>query len=99
MTPLGVVARPDAPRLHWVRAHVALAVTGVWVTVLQSVGQGWGLVGFAAAAMAAVLAVMGVLGLAGPFLLGRIARFRARRAPTAEALLAARAVEDDPKGA
>lgn len=46
-----------------------------------------------------VLAVMSVLGLAGPFLVSRLAQRRATRTADPARLIAARAIQDDPRTA
>lgn len=97
--PLGVRTRQDAPRLSWLRLAAAVAVLGIAVLVMQTASEGWGVVVVVIVLAVAVLAVMAVLGLAGPFIVSRAARWRARRTSDPARLIAARGVIDDPRAA
>ncbi|WP_120006312.1 FtsX-like permease family protein [Nesterenkonia muleiensis] len=97
LSPLGVRTRQDAPRLSWLRLVAAVAVLGIAVLVVQTASEGWGAVVVVIVLAVAVLAVMAVLGLAGPFMVSRAARWRARRTSDPARLIAARGVIDDPR--
>lgn len=99
LSPLGVRTRDVAPRMGWSRVFVAVAVAGAAVLVVQLASPGWGLVIIVGALMLVMIAVMAVLGVVGPFAVSRIAAFRAQRTSDPAALIAARGVQDDPKGA
>ena len=99
ISPLGVRTRQEAPKLHWLRAVVAVAVVSGVAMVMGTLGSAGDFavvvvvlgVGFAGA--------LGVLNLAGPWLIGVVARRQVRSAGTPERLLAARQVLDSPKDA
>ncbi len=95
VTPLGVRTRQDAPRMHWLRALVAVVVVAAGVVVLSLPGFGAGLV-IVVAMFAAALAVLNAV---GPWAIGVHARLRVRRAATAPRLIAARTVLESPKAA
>ena len=99
LTPLEVRTRARAPRLGWVRAVGAVGVVGVGILVLQFVSPSWGTVVVVAVLAAVVVAVMGVFGLVGPFAVSLIARLVAARTADPTRLVAARAVQDDPRAA
>lgn len=99
LSPLGVHARPNPPRMSWVRLVVALAVAGVAVLVMQLVSPGWGVLVLVTALAAVVLAVMAVFSLVGPFAVSLFARGSAARTADPGRLVAARGVQDDPKAA
>lgn len=99
LSPLGVRTRDVAPRMGWSRVFVAVAVAGAAVLVVQLASPGWGLVIIVGALMLVMIAVMAILGVVGPFAVSRIAALRARRTSDPAALVAARGVQDDPKGA
>lgn len=99
ISPLGVRARTGAPRLSWARAVVGGVVIAGAVGLVQMVSADWGVVGVTAAFAVAVVAVMAVLGVIGPFVIGRLAARRARRAGTAAELIAARGILESPKAA
>ncbi|MHA7217991.1 FtsX-like permease family protein [Arthrobacter sp. MDT1-48-3] len=99
VSPLGVRTRRHAPRIHWLRAVIGIAVIAVVVTVLSTIG---GVEDFATVVV--VLGVgfagaLGVLDLVGPWIIGVLARRQVRSARTPERLLAARQILDSPKGA
>ncbi|WP_285115253.1 FtsX-like permease family protein [Leifsonia sp. fls2-241-R2A-40a] len=99
LSPLGVRTRQQAPRLHWVRVVVTVAVLAVAFGLLSLV-QGAPTLGI----VMAVLAVgfggsIAVLNLIGPWVLRLVATGQARRARTARRLLAARSVLESPKAA
>lgn len=99
ISPLGVRTRSDAPKVHWSRPLVAVAViAGAFVVV--SVFPGSEGIFLTIVVVAGVLAAaLAVLNLIGPWVLRTQARFQLRRARTAERLLAARLVLESPKGA
>lgn len=94
ITPLGVANRATPNPLHWSRLiPLAVAIAGFAVawSVPELVGFGV-LLGFVLLGVAAVNAI-------GPLVLGGIGRGWARRARTADSLIAARRLADDPKTA
>ncbi|MFC3300609.1 Uncharacterised protein [Arthrobacter agilis] len=99
ISPLGVRTRQQAPRLHWLRAVVALGVIALVAVVMGNVG---GAQDFATVVV--VLGVgfggaLGVLNLVGPWIIGVLARRQVRSARTPERLLAGRQILDSPKAA
>jgi hypothetical protein len=99
LSPLGVRTRQDAPRTHWVRVVIAVAVIGVVYVAMSALGSFGG--------VAAVIGVLGagfggavaVLNLVGPWVLRKLASRQARRAQTPRRLLAARTILESPKAA
>ncbi|GAB3575554.1 FtsX-like permease family protein [Leifsonia lichenia] len=99
LSPLGVRTRQTAPRMHWVRVVIGLAVvavTFVAMNVLQ-LAAGFGVV-------LTILAVgfggtVAVLNLVGPWVLRLVASGQAKRATTPTKLLAARSILESPKAA
>lgn len=99
ISPLGVRTRQEPPRVHWVRALVAVLVVAAAFALMNSLG-----VAPAAIVVIAMLGVafggaLAVVNLVGPWIVRLIARGQARRAKTPERLLAARTVLDAPKDA
>lgn len=99
ISPLGVRARVDAPRLSWVRVAIGGVVVVGAVLLVQIVSGDWGTVGVASAFALAVVSVMAILGVVGPFVVGRLATRRSRRATGAAELIAARGIQESPKAA
>ncbi|MER7797721.1 permease [Microbacterium sp. NPDC096154] len=98
VSPLGVRARTDAPRLHWLRAVVAVIVVAGGFVALNIPGLVPGLM--VVFLIAGVLgAGIAVLNLIGPWAIGVFARVQVRRATTAARLIAARTVLESPKAA
>lgn len=100
ISPLGVRTRQDAPKLSWLRPVIAVGGTLIASVVVGAIG------GLSSAPIVALLVLiacfagtLAVLNLIGPWFLGVRARRSARRAGTAERLLAARRVTEDPRGA
>ncbi|UAJ79128.1 permease [Leifsonia sp. ZF2019] len=99
LSPLGVRTRQDAPRMHWLRAVIAVAVVAAVYAAMSALG--------ALDGMAIIIAVLGagfggtiaVLNLVGPWVLRLLATGQARRARTPRRLLAARTVLESPKAA
>ncbi|MGO4592365.1 FtsX-like permease family protein [Leifsonia sp. 2TAF2] len=99
LSPLGVRTREQAPRIHWVRAVVSVAVIASVFAVLMALQ--------AVADVGVVLAVLAVgfggsvavLNLIGPWVLRLVATGQARRARTVRRLLAARSILESPKAA
>ncbi|MBO3664667.1 permease [Microbacterium sp. NEAU-LLB] len=98
VSPLGVRARTDAPKLHWVRVVIAAAVIfagflALNVPALQAgVMYAFVIAGVFGAGMAALNAL-------GPWLIGMFAKAQVKRAKTAPRLIAARTVLESPKAA
>lgn len=99
LSPLGVRTRQDAPRTHWLRVVIAVAVVGIVYAVMSALGS--------LGSVAVIIAVLGagfggavaVLNLVGPWVLRLLASRQARRAATARRLLAARSILESPKAA
>jgi hypothetical protein len=99
ISPLGVRTRQEAPRMHWVRAVVAVVVVGLAfgvMSVLQVAGSVMVILAMLAFGFGASLAV---LNLVGPWVIRVVAKGQAKRAKTPGRLLAARTVLESPKGA
>ncbi|MGI9823567.1 FtsX-like permease family protein [Agromyces sp. Marseille-Q5079] len=97
ISPLGVRTRQDAPRLHWVRVVVGVAVVALGYAITSAIG-----VAQAALVLMAMLAIafggtLAVLNLVGPWVLRLVATGQARRAKTPARLLSARSVLESPK--
>lgn len=98
ISPLGVRMRQEAPRPHWIRVVIAIAVIALTNVVM-------GFVGMFELAIILSLLVFGfggtllVLNIVGPWVLKLIATAGVRRAATPERLLAARAVLESPRTA
>lgn len=99
VSPLGVRTRQEAPRLHWVRLLIGVAVVAGTFAAMSALqlASGFGVV-------LAILALgfggtVAVLNLAGPWILRLIASGQAKRARTVRKLLAARTVLESPKAA
>lgn len=99
ISPLGVRTRQEAPRLHWVRMLVGVAVVALAfgiMAVLRVAPSVLVILGMLALAFGGSLAV---LNLVGPWVIRLVARTQARRAKTPARLIAARAVLESPKAA
>jgi len=99
ISPLGVRTRQEAPRMHWVRAVVAVVVVALAfgvMSVLQVAGSVIVILAMLAFGFGASLAV---LNLVGPWVIRLVAKGQAKRAKTPGRLLAARTVLESPKGA
>ncbi|MBM6404941.1 permease [Phycicoccus sp. CSK15P-2] len=99
LTPLGVRLRTDATRTGWVPAAVAVGVVAAASVGVQVVGGSGAVTVVVVGLGLSFAAGIGVLNLLGPFVIRLSAGRRLRRAGSAAALLAARRVLDDPKGA
>jgi hypothetical protein len=99
ISPLGVRTRQDAPKLHWLRVVIGVAVVGIaflLMSVLQVAGSVMLILAMLALAFGGSLAV---LNLIGPWVIRLVAQRQARRAKTPARLLAARTVLESPKAA
>ncbi|SFR91699.1 FtsX-like permease family protein [Agromyces sp. CF514] len=99
ISPLGVRTRQEAPRLHWIRVVVGIAVIALGYALMSVIG-----VAQFALALITMLAVafggtLAVLNLVGPWVIRLVASAQARRAKTPARLLAARSVLESPKAA
>ncbi len=99
LSPLGVRTRQTAPRMHWVRVVVGLAVVAVTFVAMYIVQlvSGFGVI-------LTILAVgfgstIAVLNLVGPWVIRLVASGQAKRAGTVTKLLAARSILESPKAA
>lgn len=99
ISPLGVRTRQDAPKLHWLRAAVALVVVALGaglMAVLQVAVSAIMILAMLALAFGGALAVQN---LVGPWVIRLVAQAQARSAKTPAKLLAARTVLESPKAA
>lgn len=99
ISPLGVRTRQDAPKLHWLRAAVALVVVALGaglMAVLQVAASAIMILAMLALAFGGALAVQN---LVGPWVIRLVAQAQARSAKTPAKLLAARTVLESPKAA
>ncbi|GAB3269967.1 ABC transporter permease family protein [Arthrobacter pigmenti] len=99
ISPLGVRTRQTAPKAHWARILVGLAVIGLVSLSMGMLGAapGMGVVtGILLAGSAAALAVLNVV---GPFAISVAARRQLRKASNPQRLMAARSVLESPKAA
>jgi hypothetical protein len=95
VSPLGVARRQTPPAMRAVRAVLAVVAMGTFMVVSASLGQlGAAAVAFGIGSLAVGFAA---LNLVGPWTLGLVGRWNARRARTPAQLLAARRLVDDPR--
>lgn len=99
ISPLGVRTRQDAPKLHWVRALVAVAVIGLAFGLSLFARIEPGILALAAVLVVGFGGTMAVLNLVGPLLIGAIAKRQAKRAKTPVRLVSARRITEDPRAA
>ncbi|WP_244971392.1 FtsX-like permease family protein [Paramicrobacterium chengjingii] len=99
ISPLGVRTKQQPQRVHWVRVLVGAGIVITGFIVLQSLGAlgDWGVVIIVLAGTFG--AGVAVLGLVGPWAVGLLARAQLRSAKTAQKLIAARSILDNPKAA
>lgn len=97
ISPLGVRARTDAPRLRGLPALIGLGIIVAGFFAVQITGTS--VFVFALILSAALGAAVAVLNLIGPWMLGVVGRVHVRAARTAPQLIAARSVLEDPKAA
>lgn len=99
ISPLGVRTRADVPRVHWIRAVLAVLVIAAAFGVVQVFPGTAGIVITIVVLAGMFAAALAVLNLIGPWALKVHARSGLRRAESSERLLAARFVLDSPKAA
>lgn len=99
ISPLGVRARTNAPKLHWLRLAISTAVVIACIVILQFTSVSWGAIGITVALLGVLVAIMAVQNVAGPFLIGLFARRQAATARNAAELIAARGLLESPKAA
>jgi hypothetical protein len=99
ISPLGVRARTNAPKLHWLRLAISAAVVALGIVVLQFTSVSWGAIGITVALLGVLVAIMAVQNVAGPFVVGFFARRQAATAQNAAELIAARGLLESPKAA
>jgi hypothetical protein len=99
VSPLGVRTRQNAPKLHWLRVLIGVAVVALGYGLTQILGVAGDITIIAAILGLAFGGTMAVLNLVGPFILRLLASRQARRAQSAPRLLAARAILDSPRAA
>ncbi|SIN85779.1 FtsX-like permease family protein [Agromyces cerinus] len=99
ISPLGVRTKQDAPKLHWLRIVIGVAVIAIaflMMSVLQVAGSMLVIFAMLGLAFGGTIAV---LNLIGPWVIRLVAQSQARRAKTPARLLAARSVLESPKAA
>lgn len=99
ISPLGVRTKQEAPRMHWARIVIGVAVVVLAfgaMALLQVAPSVLVILGMLAAAFGGTIAV---LNLMGPWILRLVASAQARRAKTPARLIAARTVLESPKAA
>ncbi|KDA05739.1 permease [Microbacterium sp. CH12i] len=99
ISPLGVRTRADVPKVHWIRAVVAVLVVASAFVIVQVFPGTAGLVVTIVVLAGIFAASLAVLNLIGPWALKVHAKAALRRAETPKRLLAARFVLDSPKAA
>jgi predicted lysophospholipase L1 biosynthesis ABC-type transport system permease subunit len=99
LSPLGVRTRQQAPRVHWLRVVLTVAVIAIAVGLMTVVQALPGLGIIVAVLGAGFGGSIAVLNLIGPWVLRTVASGQARRARTARKLLAARSILESPKAA
>ncbi|TQO23353.1 FtsX-like permease family protein [Paramicrobacterium agarici] len=99
ISPLGVRTRQQPQSVHWVRVLVGLAAVVVAFTVLQNLGVlgSWALIVIVLGG--AFAAGVAVINLIGPWALSVFAKVQLRSATSAQKLIAARGILDNPKAA
>lgn len=98
ITPLGVRTRQRPARLHWLRIVVAIVLLIAAQLFANTLGAGDIMVAVVMI-LAAFAVPMVALHFIGPWLVKLVTRWRLRRAKTASALVAARAVLESPQQA
>jgi len=91
ITPLGVANRVTPRALSLIRLAVAVVVLAAWSAVMKQPSIAV-MVGF-------LVVCVAVINLVGPWILGLVGQFKARRAKDVPRLLAARRLADDPRTA
>ncbi|GAA1795852.1 FtsX-like permease family protein [Agromyces lapidis] len=99
ISPLGVRTKQDAPKLHWVRIVVGLAVIAVAFLMMSALQVAGSMMVVFAMLGLALGGTIAVLNLIGPWVIRLVAQSQARRAKTSQRLLAARTVLESPKAA
>lgn len=99
VSPLGVRTRQSAPRSHWMRVLVGVAVLAAVVFCVANPSLLGGVLTVIIVLAVAFAAANAVLGLVGPFVIRRFAASGLRRAGTPQRLIAARSVLESPKAA
>ncbi|MGN6206281.1 permease, partial [Humibacter sp.] len=99
VSPLGVRTKQSAPRSHWIRVVVGVAIVAAVVFCVANPSLLGGAVTVIVVLAAAFAAANAVLGLVGPFVIKRFAMSGLRKANTPQRLIAARSVLESPKAA
>jgi hypothetical protein len=99
VSPLGVRTKQTAPRMHWMRVVIGVAVVAITFAAMSAIQLAFGF-----GVVLAVLAVgfggtVAVLNLVGPWVIRLVASGQAKRAKTVKKLLAARSILESPKAA
>ncbi|MFF2272942.1 FtsX-like permease family protein [Agromyces sp. NPDC058136] len=99
ISPLGVRTRQDAPKLHWLRLVIGVAVIALSFLMMSALQVAGSMIAIFAMLAAAFGGTLAVLNLIGPWVIRLVAQSQARRAKTPARLLAARTVLESPKAA
>lgn len=100
LTPLGVRARTDAPRIRWIGVVIGVAAVAIGYAALNqlnSFGEAFGVVAMIAVVALVFAGGLAVLNLIGPPVVAALGRLRARRAKTAADLIAGRQLIEQSK--
>jgi hypothetical protein len=99
ISPLGVALKQSPPRVPWLPALIAVAGILLAAFVMGNLGAFGGVVAIIAAVGIALTITLFAIDVIGTWLVGALARGRAKRAQTPERLLAARAILESPRTA
>ncbi|RXZ66880.1 FtsX-like permease family protein, partial [Agromyces albus] len=99
ISPLGVRTKQDAPKLHWLRIVIGVAVIIVAFGVMSAIQVAPTVMAILAMLVLGLGGTLAVLNLIGPWVIRLVARGQAGRAKTPQRLLAARTVLESPKAA
>lgn len=99
ISPLGVRTKQDAPKLHWLRIVIGVAVIALAFLMMAALQVAGSVLIIFAMLGAAFGGSIAVLNLIGPWVIRLVAQSQARRAKAPARLLAARSVLESPKAA
>lgn len=99
ISPLGVRTRQDAPKLHWLRALIAVVVVALAVGIIAVLQVATSAIMILAMLGLAFGAALAVQNLVGPWIIRLVAQAQVKRAKAPARLLAARTVLESPKAA
>ncbi|HEY6799093.1 MAG TPA: FtsX-like permease family protein [Agromyces sp.] len=99
ISPLGVRTRQEAPKLHWLRALVAVIVVALAVGIIAVLQVATSVIMILAMLGLAFGGALAVQNLVGPWVIRLVAQGQVKRAKAPARLLAARTVLESPKAA